>query len=118
MPTVQGYIATIPEALVARELDKLGVDYEFQSQTLGYRGEKGSALSDFVLPYFGLIISIIGIYWHSGTSSRAKDMLQKVMLARQGYTVIYITDEQTLRNAGYYVKEALNGNDLSGWSFN
>jgi G:T-mismatch repair DNA endonuclease (very short patch repair protein) len=118
MPNVQGLPATIPEAVVARELDRLGVYYEFQSQTLGYHGEKGSTTSDFVIPYYGLIISIIGVYWHGSSSSKAKDMLQKILLARQGYIIIYITDEQTARNASYYVKQALNGNDLSGWSFN
>jgi G:T-mismatch repair DNA endonuclease (very short patch repair protein) len=107
--------ATLPELAVQRELDRLGIDYEFQSEFFGGRMQKGGAVADFYIPSRGIVISVIGIYWHTDPTRRAQDAIQRLSLIAQGITTIYITDEQIKRNVRHYVEEALMGNDLSGW---
>ncbi len=115
MPTVQGFTATIPEMKVASILDKKGINYEFQRSFMGGRESAGGSISDFYLPYLSLIISVLGIYWHISPTNRARDSLQRESLSGFGITTIYITDEQISRNATFYVEEALELRDHSGW---
>ena len=110
-----GTTSTLPEQMVARELDRLGVDYQTQNPMFGGRDQPGGLVADFYIPYYGLIISVIGTYWHQTPGRRAQDSLQRTVLAGQGITTIYITDEMILRNARYYVEAALRLEDYSGW---
>lgn len=115
-PMIGNYPATLPEMKVASILESLGVGFEFQHQVLGGPQEPGSARADFYIPDRSLIISVIGVYWHSDPARRAQDMMQKLALISQGIITIYITDEQIERSARYYVEAALRLEDLSGWS--
>lgn len=113
MPTMT---PTVPELAVMRELDRLNVEYEYQSAMMGGREVRGGLIADFYIPYLSLIISVVGIYYHQDPSRRAQDSIQRTALAGQGITTIYITDEQISRNARYYVEAALRLEDFSGWS--
>ena len=105
--------ATKPEVAVYWALTRLGEDFEFQSQTLGQRGEKGSALSDFLLRQYSLIISVIGFYWHNRPETKARDKLQRIVLSSMGLHVIYIDELDALKNPTYYVQQAILGRDHS-----
>jgi|26BtaG_2_1085354.scaffolds.fasta_scaffold00283_19 very-short-patch-repair endonuclease len=107
--------ATLPEVKVHQALTKLGISFEFQSTKMGGTQVKGGAVVDFYIPSLRLVISVIGTYWHSDPDRRVQDSLQRTMLASQGITTIYITEEMALRNALYYVQEALRGVDHSGF---
>lgn len=111
---VQGQPATLPERIVARELDKLGIRYIFQQSFLGGRFQSGGLVSDFYIPSLSLILSILGTYWHASPSVRAKDILQRIAVLSQGITTIFIREEDVMARARYYVSQALLGNDLSG----
>uniref|UniRef100_A0A6M3IWX5 Uncharacterized protein n=1 Tax=viral metagenome TaxID=1070528 RepID=A0A6M3IWX5_9ZZZZ len=108
-------IATTPELAIMRELDRLEINYEFQSKMLGGYGEKGSTRADFLIPSLNLAISCVGEYWHLNRPDvEMKDMLQRVALENSGIRVIRILASDALRNARYYVEEALMGIDHSG----
>ena len=101
--------ATEPEKKVYYALIRLGEDFTFQSQMLGFHGEKGSAIADFKLPQYDLILRVQGEYWHHFPETKARDMLQKVALTSQGWTVIDLMESDVLRNAEFYVKEGIRG---------
>ena len=111
MPTL---LATKPELVVHRALTKLGISFEFQSKMLGGYGEKGSTRADFSIPDLSLIISVIGEYWHyNRPDTLVRDKLQQIALETQGWKVVYIDANDALRNARYYVEQALMGISFS-----
>jgi hypothetical protein len=106
-------MATTPELAIYRALNKLGyyegTDFTFQSKLLGGRDVKGGAIADFEIYNPHIVIRCQGEYWHYGQSSVvAKDELQKLAIESSGIPVIDIDAEDALRNANYYVKEALD----------
>lgn len=102
--------ATLPEMAVMKALESLGIQFEFQSKILGEYREKGSAIADFYIPSLSIIIRVHGEYWHYGREDvQARDDIQKLALESQGITVVDINAEDALRNAKYYVSEALKG---------
>lgn len=97
-----------------RVLDRLGVQYEFQSKMFGGREVKGGAVADFIIPSLNLVINIQGEYWHYGNpSTEVRDQLQAQAYVSAGYTYIRIDAEAALSNASFYVSEALRGVDHS-----
>ena len=107
-------LATAPELAVYRALTDLGympgVDFIFQSKMLGDYGEKGSARADFEIPALSMVIRVMGEYYHYGNpSAEARDELQMLALESSGITVVDIDAEDALRNAKFYVQEALKG---------
>ena len=114
MPTVQGMSATLPEYLVSKELDKLSIGYQFQQSFMGGRTTAGGVIADFYLPSYSIVLSVLGTYWHSTPEVRTKDMVQKLAMASDGLTTIFIKEEDAMRNASYYVTEALRGISHAG----
>jgi len=106
----QPIIATTPEIAVYRALKRLKIDFDFQSKMLGGYGEKGSTRADFSIPSLNLIISVIGEYWHYAfRSTMIRDRLQQTALESSGVRVEYIDATDALRNATFFVTEALRG---------
>lgn len=106
--------ASTPELAVLGVLKKLEVDFIFQSNQLGGRNVRGGAVVDFLIPSLSLVINIQSFFWHYGNPDRiAQDRMQQLALEGQGITVIYIDEEDVLRNARYYVEEALQFRDHS-----
>lgn len=114
MPEIQGLPATLPELLASKELDKLGVSYQFQKSFLGGRTTVGGVVVDFHLPAYSMVISVLGTYWHSTPEVKAKDIVQKLALASTGTITIFINEADVMRNASYYVSEALRGISHAG----
>lgn len=107
--TVQGQPATLPELIVSKELDRLGIGYQFQQSFLGGRTQAGGAIADFTISSLSLIIRVQGDYWHSSPSVRAKDKLQNIALISQGWNVIDLMESDIIKNVRFYVSEALKG---------
>ncbi len=112
-------MATAPELAVMGALQKLNILFEFQSKMMGDYREKGSLVADFYIPELSLVISVIGEYWHYGRpDTEVRDMMQRIALEGEGKRVIYIDAEDALRNAAFYVSEALKGIDHSRYAGN
>jgi len=110
--------ATEPEILVFQALLDLGKvpgeDFSFQSSILGGRQERGGLVLDFVIPP-DLVISVLGEYFHYRLNggSAFEDLAARATLAAQGQFLIFIDESDILRDARYYVSEALNYRDHS-----
>jgi len=113
MPTIAGLPASLPEISIARELDKMGLAYEFQNSFMGGRMVAGGFVADFYLASYSLIISVLGEYWHYGLGQTASDVLQALGMNSQGITVIFIDESDALKNPHWYISEALKGIDHS-----
>lgn len=116
----RGIVATKPEWCVYWALQRLGktpgVDFSFQSSQQGGRLDLGGAVLDFMLynpPFIG--INVQGIYWHYqfGGERRAHDRMVRLMIESYGYHLIYIDEDDAIRNPIYYTQEALAGRDHS-----
>ena len=108
-----------PEYFIYNALLSLGLkpdrDFVYQSSQLGGRLEKGGAVVDFLFynpP--NLAVNIQSVYYHyRGITQKVRGQMQRAQLEGLGLKVIYIDEEDALRNPRYYVQQALMGNDLS-----
>ena len=114
MPTIDNQPATLSEFLAAQELRKLNISFVFQKSFLGGRTTTGGLVADFYLPGYSMVISVLGTYWHSTPEVRAKDIVQKLALASDGIATIFILEVDIMRNASYYIIEALRGISHAG----
>ena len=64
-----------------------------QQKMFGYSGELGSATIDFILEDRGIVLRIMGEYWHSSAESKARDEFGKEQLINKGYIVVDIWGE-------------------------
>mgnify|MGYP005815153737 FL=1 len=96
-----------------------GQDFSYQSPLLGGRLDKGGFIIDFMFidpPNLG--INIQGVYYHytkypDGVESKARDVLARASLAGEDITLIFIDDDDLMRDPEYYCREALNYRDHS-----
>jgi len=107
-----------PEYYVYQTLIKLGykpgLDFTYQSALAGGRLEYGGAVLDFVVPSLRLAINVQSVYYHyADTSAKRRDAMVRAMANGQGLRLVYIDEEDVLRNPLYYTKEALAGRDYS-----
>ena len=102
-------MATEPEKKVYFALVKIGEQFTFQSQMLGFPGAKGSTRADFTLPQLGLVLRVVGEYWHSFPETKARDQLQKIALSTEGWLVIDLMESDIMRDVDFYVQEAILG---------
>ena len=103
------WVGSIPEYYAWWALTKLKIDFIYQQPEFGGRLSKGGQISDFYVESLNLAINIQSLYWHTGASRQANDRMQKLILEGQGITVIWIDEEDILRDPLYYIKEALRG---------
>lgn len=93
-----------------------GIDFEFQSNYFGGRLGYGGMVADFVmLNPPGIAININGFHWHYGMAGdrRIRDEQQRIQLSGMGILLIFIDEEDILKDPKYYVSEALKGVDHS-----
>ena len=105
--------ASKPEAAIYYALKRLGEPFSFQTSMMGGREVRGGTVTDFLLSQYALIISVIGFYWHNTPTAKARDRIQRIALTSQGYTVIYIDEQDALENPDWYAKEAIRKIDHS-----
>lgn len=108
--------ATLPEWRVYWWLSKEKIQFDFQSSLMGGRLDKGGLVIDFLLPDRfppGLVLNVQGFFWHRYTTNdRMADILTKVRLQEQGYTVVYMAEEDILDRLDTVMKAALTGRQL------
>jgi len=109
------WVGTLPEYLVYKELVKIGIEFEYQANQMGGRLSVGGAVVDFLIPSLNLALQIQGLYWHYQRSStqKARDAISRASLEGMGLTVIYLDEDDLMRNPNFYVKEALEMRDYS-----
>lgn len=112
------YGGTKPEWAVFWALLRLGYRPEddfFVHATLPGVGRGFYSQVDFLLPDLRIAIEVSGIYWHYslGTERQERDLFRQLYFAERGIQVVFIDEDDALRDPLYYVKEALEGRDHS-----
>jgi hypothetical protein len=111
---------SIPEYVAYQTFIKLGLepgrDFTYQSPLMGGRLDKGGFVIDFLFTMPpDLAVNVQGVYYHYefGVEAKARDVIARSALAGQNITLVFIDDEDLLRDAEYYCREALNYQDHS-----
>jgi len=117
-PPPNWWMGSLPEWNVYHALIRLGlkanVDFTYQSPMMGGRLAKGGAVMDFYFPSLNLAINIQSRYYHYATTlMRTADALQRAQLESLGIRVVFILEEDALRDPTFYTREALRGVDHS-----
>ena len=110
-----------PEYVAHETLVRLGyrpgLDFHFQSARQGGRAFLGGLVIDF---FFhrppGLAVNVNSRYYHynrAGSGRIGVDRFQRTQMAGLGYTLIFIDDDDLLKDPEYYVTEALRFRDHS-----
>ena len=81
--------------------------------------DKGGFIIDFMFtnpPDLG--VNVQGVYYHyqkypNGVETKARDVLARASMAGQNITLVFIDDDDLLRNPRFYCREALNYKDHS-----
>ena len=108
-----------PEIAVFNALLRLGkrpdVDFSFQSKQFGGRIDKGGRVLDFEIyePRMGINVHRIYFHYEKGSAIIQSDIQTRAFLASMGLTLIFIDEDDALKDAGFYVREALQGKDHS-----
>ncbi len=116
--TAEAWPGSKPELSVYNALLTLGfqpnMDFIYQSPQAGGRMEFGGAVLDFFFPSLGLAINVQSTYYHYVTqAAMIRDELAQAMMEGWGVRVMFINENDALRDPVYYVKEALVGRDYS-----
>lgn len=107
-----------PEWNIFWALQQIGlkpdIDFIYQSPQLGGRIVLGGVVLDFFVEKTMTAIEVQSTHYHyTSTAVISNDALQRAQLLSYGIQVIYIDEEDALRNPIYYTKEALAGVDHS-----
>ena len=114
------WVGSKPEYLCYQTLISLrktpNEDFIYQSPLAGGRMDKGGLIIDFVFnnpP--DLAINVQGVYYHYefGVETRARDLIARAQLAGNGITLVFIDDDDLLREPKWHVEEALKYRDHS-----
>ena len=108
------WMGSRPEYFAFWALLKLGYKnrFTYQSSKMGGRLSKGGAVLDFFIPELSLAINIQSVYFHyASTRDRVAGELQRAQLESMGIRVIFIDEQDILRDPIYYVSEALAGRE-------
>jgi hypothetical protein len=115
-----GWEGSKPEYLCYQTLIQLGKepnkDFTYQSPLQGGRMEKGGMVIDFSFnnpP--DLAINVQGVYYHYefGVETRARDLIARAQLAGHGVSLVFIDDDDLIRNPRWHIEEALRYRDHS-----
>ena len=111
---------SLPEYVAYQTFIELGLepgqDFTYQSPLMGGRLDKGGVIIDFMFSEPpDLAVNVQGVYYHYefGVESKARDMMARASLAGQNIMLIFIDDDDLMRDRMYYCREALNYQDHS-----
>lgn len=71
---------TLPEGVVYILLKALQVDFIYQVDVYGGRLWRGGQVPDFMIPSLGLVMRVMGDYWHSQQLQIQRDQADKIRL--------------------------------------
>ena len=116
----QSWEGSIPEYVAYQAFIKIGLepgqDFTYQSPLLGGRMDKGGFVLDFLFTNPpNLAVNVQGVYYHYefGVEAKARDVMARASLAGQNITLIFIDDDDLMRDPRFYCREALNYRDHS-----
>jgi hypothetical protein len=111
---------SVPEYVAYQTFIQLGrepgQDFTYQSPLMGGRMDKGGFVIDFMFTNPpDLAVNVQGVYYHYefGVETKARDVVARASLAGQNVTLIFIDDDDLLRDPTYYCREALAYRDHS-----
>jgi len=111
---------SVPEYIAYQTFIELGLepgqDFTYQSPLMGGRMDKGGFVLDFMFTNPpDLAINVQGVYYHYefGVEAKARDVMARASLAGQNITLIFIDDDDLMRDPRYYCREALLYRDHS-----
>mgnify|MGYP003680325553 FL=1 len=116
----QNWEGSVPEYIAYQTFVRLGLepgqDFNYQSPLMGGRMDKGGFVIDFMFnepP--DLAVNVQGVYYHYefGVEAKARDVMARAALAGQNITLVFIDDDDLMRDPEYYCREALNYRDHS-----
>ena len=114
------WVGSIPEYVAYQTFIKLGLepgqDFTYQSPLMGGRLDKGGFVIDFLFTMPpDLAVNVQGVYYHYefGVEAKARDLIARSALAGQNIMLVFIDDDDLLRDPTYYCREALNYQDHS-----
>lgn len=114
------WTGSIPEYVAYQTFIELGLqpgeDFTYQSPLLGGRMDKGGVVLDFLFTNPpDLAVNVQGVYYHYefGVEAQARDVMARASMAGQNLTLIFIDDDDLIRDPRYYCREALNYRDHS-----
>ena len=116
----QNWEGSVPEYIAYQTFVRLGLepgqDFNYQSPLMGGRMDKGGFVIDFMFnepP--DLAVNVQGVYYHYefGIEAKARDVMARAALAGQNITLVFIDDDDLMRDPEYYCREALNYRDHS-----
>ena len=114
------WTGSIPEYVAYQTFIELGLqpgeDFTYQSPLLGGRMDKGGVVLDFLFTNPpDLAVHVQGVYYHYefGVEAQARDVMARTSMAGQNLTLIFIDDDDLIRDPRYYCREALNYRDHS-----
>lgn len=111
---------SLPEYVAYQTFIELGLqpgqDFTYQSPLMGGRLDKGGVIIDFMFSEPpDLAVNVQGVYYHYefGVEAKARDIMARASLAGQNITLVFIDDDDLMRDRMYYCREALNYQDHS-----
>jgi len=114
------WAGSIPEYVAYQTFIELGLepgkDFTYQSPLMGGRLDKGGVIIDFMFTEPpDLAVNVQGVYYHYefGVEAKARDIMARSALAGQNITLIFIDDDDLMRDRMYYCREALRYQDHS-----
>ena len=115
-----GWQGSLPEYVAYTTFASIGLrpgqDFIYQSPLLGGRIDKGGLVLDFLFndpP--DLAVNVQGVYYHYefGVETKARDIIAREGAVGRGLTLIFIDEDDLLRDPEYYCREALRYRDHS-----
>ena len=111
---------SVPEYVAYQTFIELGLepgeDFTYQSPLMGGRMDKGGIILDFLFTNPpNLAVNVQGVYYHYqfGVEVKARDLMARASLAGQNITLIFIDDDDLMKDPRYYCREALRYKDHS-----
>ena len=112
MENIYQFLSTL-EKKVWDWLTKNDIPFETEKTMLADYREVGSAVVDFLIPDKNLILRVMGSYWHSGLTAKARDEYTKEQLMNQGYIVIDLWEDNLEPNKiDRTMRMALEGQEI------
>jgi len=114
------WLGSVPEYIAYNTFIELGLkpgtDFTYQSPLMGGRLDKGGFVLDFLFDEPpGLAVNVQGVYYHYefGVEAKARDVMARAALAGENITLIFIDDDDLMKDPRFYCREALNFRDHS-----
>lgn len=120
MTTAEAFLGSVPELIALQAFERAGltegIDFTYQSRFMGGRTQLGGVIVDFLFSNpSGLAINVQGVYYHyeQGSKVTGRDQMARIQLAGLGIQLIFIDEDDLLRDPDFYISEALGFRDHS-----